>query len=601
MRDETSDEVENATRTSPRGSRAELHESEERARLIIESVRDYVIFMLDAEGRVATWNDAAERLKGYRTDQIVGRHVAAFYLEDDVRSGLPESELEASAREGRFETEDWRVRKDGSRFWASVVISAVRDPEGELVGFTNVTRGVTERHRATEQFRLALEAAPTGMLMVDRSGTIVLVNSQIEKLFGYRREELIGQPLEILVPVRFRVGHPAYREGFFGEARARLMGSGRELFGRRKDGSEVPVEIGLNPLHTPDGDFVLSSVVDITERRRAVEQFRLAIEAAPTGMLMVDRTGTIVLVNVQIEALFGYEREELIGQRVEMLVPERFRERHPAARTGFAQSPVARPMGAGRDLFGLRKDGTEVPIEIGLTPLRTPDGEFVLSSVVDITERKRRTSELTSALKEREVLLQEVHHRVKNNLQIISSLINMQLRNLEPGPSGDALVECQTRVQAIALIHEQLYRSQNYAQIPFADYVRGLANNVFAATGSSSSRVSLDLALDDVALAVDQAIPCGLVLNELITNSLKHAFKDGRSGRVRVELRRLSEERCRVSVEDDGTGLPEGMDISKSPSLGLQLVRTLAEQLDAVLEVESQSGVVFRLTFPARG
>ncbi len=520
-----------------------------------------------------------------------------FYSPEDVRDARVDNALALAARDGSFESEGWRVRKDGSHFWAKATIDAVRDSEGTLLGFAKVTRDITDQHRATEQFRLAIEAAPTGMLMVDSKGTIVLVNAQTEKLFGYGREELIGHPIEMLVPARFRGRHPGYRSGFFGEAQARPMGAGRELFGLHKDGTEVPIEIGLNPLRTPDGDFVLSSVVDITERKRAVEQFRLAIEAAPTGMLMVDLSGKIVLVNMQIESLFGYRREELIGHPVEILVPERFRAGHPAARAGFTISPVARPMGAGRDLFGLRKDGTEMPIEIGLNPLRTSDGDFVLSSVVDITERKRRTSELTAALAEREVLLQEVHHRVKNNLQIISSLINMQLRNLAPGPGGDALLECQTRVQAIGLIHEQLYQSKDYAHVPFADYVRSLAHNVFAVTGSSPSLVTLDLAIEDVALAVDKAIPCGLVLNELITNSLKHGFKDGRRGRVRVELARLDDARCRVSVEDDGVGLPVGMEVAQSGSLGLLLVRTLAEQLEAELEVDGSQGAAFRLTF----
>ena len=573
-----------------------LLEREERYRLIIESVRDYAIFMLDPDGHVATWNGAAEILKGYDADEVIGQHVSVFYSPDAGRDGRVAKELALAVRDGSFESEDWRVRKDGGRFWAKATIDAVHDSEGTLLGFAKVTRDITEQHRATEQFRLAIEAAPTGMLMVDSEGTIVLVNAQTEKLFGYGRKELIGRRIEMLVPARFRERHPGYRAGFFGEAQARPMGAGRELFGLRKDETEVPIEIGLNPLSTPEGDFVLSSVVDITERKRAVEQFRLAIEAAPTGMLMVDLSGTIVLVNMQIESLFGYRREELIGQPVEILVPERFRAHHPAARAGFTTSPVARPMGAGRDLFGLRKDGTEMPIEIGLNPLRTSDGEFVLSSVVDITERKRRTSELTAALAEREVLLQEVHHRVKNNLQIISSLINMQLRNLD-GPGGDALLECQTRVQAIALIHEQLYQSKDYAHVPFADYVRSLANNVFAATGSSPSRVTLDLAIEDVALAVDKAIPCGLVLNELITNSLKHGFKNGRKGRVRVGLARLDDARCSLSVADDGVGFPDGIEAAQSSSLGLLLVRALADQLDAELEVDGSQGAAFRLTF----
>lgn len=569
--------------------------------MMVASVQDYAIFMLDPDGRVATWNHAAERLEGYSADEAIGEHVSVFYRPEDVDAGLPERELALAANEGRFEDEHWRVRKDGSRFWANVVISAVRSSDGTLVGFAKVTRDVTERYRATEQFRLAIEAAPTGMLMVDQRGTIVLVNAQTEKLFGYGREELIGAPIEMLVPERLRGRHPGFRAGFFGDPKARPMGGGRDLYGLRKDGTEVPIEIGLNPLRTPDGEFVLSSVVDITERRRAVEQFRLAIEAAPTGMLMVDRGGTIVLVNAQIEALFGYDREELIGRPMEMLVPARYRQSHPGYRAEFFGDAKARPMGGGRDLFGVRKDGTEVPIEIGLNPLQTPDGDFVLSSVVDITERKRRTTELTAALREREVLLQEVHHRVKNNLQIISSLINMQLRNTELGPSSSALLECQTRVQAIALIHEQLYQSKDYAQVPFSDYVRTLANNVFAATGASPASVSLDVVVEPVSLAVDKAIPCGLVLNELITNSLKHGFADGRSGTVRVELLRVGEDRCRVVVQDDGVGLPADMDVSTSGSLGLLLVRTLAEQLEAELSVDGRRGASFRLTFAIEG
>lgn len=483
-----------------------------------------------------------------------------------------------------------------------------------MATFLNVTE---------ERFHLMFEAVPVGMLMVDRAGTIVLLNAQIEKLFGYSRKELIGQPLEVLVPVRLRGKHPAYREGFFRQPQTRPMGGGRDLYGLRKDGVEVPIEIGLNPLKTPEGEFVLSSVVDITERKRSVEQFRLAIEAAPTGMLMMDRSGKIVLVNAQVEKLFGYPREELLGQKIEVLVPERFRARHPDFRKAFFSDPKARAMGGGRELYGLRKNGTEVPIEIGLNPLQTSEGDFVLSSVVDITERKRaelekeellgelktlntdleervksRTHELTGALKEREILLQEVHHRVKNNLQVISSLINMQLRQVGDNDSRGALEECQTRVQAIALIHEKLYQSQDYSRVPFSGYARSLATNVFNATGFTSSAISLDLVIDDLALAVDKAIPCGLILNELITNSLKHGFKDGRSGSVRVELARLPNNRVRLAVRDNGTGLREGMNVKESDTLGLQLVCTLTEQLNGELEVIGQPGASFELTFP---
>jgi PAS domain S-box-containing protein len=197
--------------------------------------------------------------------------------------------------------------------------------------------GVAPNRTEIARLRDLLESAPVAMVMVARSGTIVLANSQAEGLFGYGGRELLGQPLEILVPERFRSRHPAYREGFFADLSARPMGAGRDLYGLRRDGSEVPIEIGLNPIATADGVCVLSSIVDITERKRALEQFRLAIEAAPTGMLMVDRAGRIVLVNAQVEKLFGYGREDLIGQPLEMLVPERFRERHP----GVGSSPTS--------------------------------------------------------------------------------------------------------------------------------------------------------------------------------------------------------------------------------------------------------------------
>jgi two-component sensor histidine kinase len=209
-----------------------------------------------------------------------------------------------------------------------------------------------------------------------------------------------------------------------------------------------------------------------------------------------------------------------------------------------------------------------------------------------------RTSELLAIVREREVLLKEVHHRVKNNLQVISSLINMQMRSLGTDVERDALVECRTRVRAIALIHEKLYQSQDHARVPFSEYAGGLAEDVFHATRISPEKVSLELAVEDVALAVDKAIPCGLILNELITNALKHAFPDGRSGRVRVELVPFGANGLRLVVRDDGVGLPAGLDVHRPSSLGLQLVQMLAKQLHAALEVEAAEGTHVRLTVP---
>jgi len=235
---------------------------------------------------------------------------------------------------------------------------------------------------------------------------------------------------------------------------------------------------------------------------------------------------------------------------------------------------------------------------LGLVLLMTTGHAAVLHTLNGDLEARvaARTSELTASLREREVLLQEVHHRVKNNLQIISSLINMHVRKLDDTASRDALEECQTRVLAIALIHEKLYQSRDYARVPFSEYVRSLVLNVFHTTGVAPGAVQLQTSIDHLAVPVDKAIPCGLLLNELITNALKHAFKDGRRGVLQVELFRAGA-RVHLVVSDNGVGLPAGFDVQRSGSLGLQLVSTLAEQLDASLTITSRGGARFEVAF----
>jgi PAS domain S-box-containing protein len=372
------------------------------SRLLVESISDYAIITIDTQGLVTTWNRGAERIKGYRPEEIIGRHFSCFYLQDKIEAGFPAQELKIAATEGRFKDEDWRVRKDGSRFWASVIITPLRDHTGKLLGFGKVTRDLSEREQATERFRLIVESAPNAIVMANQKGTIVLVNSQTEQLFGYMRDELIGQSVDRLVPERVRSTHPSYRAGFFTDPKTRPMGAGRDLYGVHKDGHEIPVEIGLNPLVTEEGTFVLASIIDITARKQAAERFRLIVESTPNAIVMANQEGTIVLVNSQTERLFGYQRDELIGQSVDRLVPERVRSTHPSYRAGFFTDPKTRPMGAGRDLYGVHKDGHEIPVEIGLNPLVTEEGTFVLASIIDITARKQ--AEETIARQAQEIL-----------------------------------------------------------------------------------------------------------------------------------------------------------------------------------------------------
>ncbi|WP_457430709.1 SpoIIE family protein phosphatase [Streptomyces sp. QTS52] len=226
------------------------------------------------------------------------------------------------------------------------------------------------------------------MVIVDGTGIIRLVNAQTEALFGYRRDELLGHPVEILIPGRFRAHHATHRNGYANTRQVRPMGAGLELHGLRKDGTEFPVEISLSPLETADGLLVSAAVRDVSERKAAEERFRALLEAAPDAMVIVDNTGIIRLVNAQTEALFGYRRDELLGRPVDLLVPERFQANHTRHRDGYTNTRQVRPMGAGLELHGLRKDGTEFPVEISLSPLETADGLLVSAAVRDVSERK---------------------------------------------------------------------------------------------------------------------------------------------------------------------------------------------------------------------
>jgi len=246
-----------------------LRESEEKYRSLIDGVQDYAIFTLDPGGKVASWNAGAERIKGYKAEEIIGQNFSRFYLQPDIDEGKPEKELQLAVTSGRSEVEHWRVRKDGSRFWANVVITAARDSSGRLLGFYEISRDISERKETEAKYRGLLEAAPDAMVVVNAAGEIVLLNVQAEKQLGYRRDELVGQKVKNIIPEGFAERLIADGTRTAAEALAQQIGTGIELIARRKDGSDFPIEIMLSPLESTEGILVTAAIRDITERKKS--------------------------------------------------------------------------------------------------------------------------------------------------------------------------------------------------------------------------------------------------------------------------------------------------------------------------------------------
>jgi PAS domain S-box-containing protein len=332
--------------------------------------------------------------------------------------------------------------------------------------------------------------------------------------------------------------------------------------------------------------------------RKSEERFRRVVEAAPNAMVMISASGQIEMVNAQAERMFGYSREELLGTDVEMLVPVRFRNHHPNLRRSFFSGPISRPMGAGRDLFALRKNGTEIPVEIGLNPIETEDGLMVLSAIVDISDRKQKEERIQMALKEKDILLGEIHHRVKNNLQIVHSLLDLQSSRIVDQTVLDMLRDSQNRVRSMALIHQTLYQSKDFARVDFRLFLEALVPTLISSYSAATERLTLRIETGDVQLPIKAAIPCGLVINELIANALKHAFPDGRAGEIGIDLTMDGDDHILLSVSDDGIGIADGMEIEQTDTLGLQLVNLLADQLGGTFTIRRRDPTRFLMRFP---
>ena len=365
---------------------------------------------------------------------------------------------------------------------------------------------------------------------------------------------------------------------------------------------------------------------------RASEARKGAIlESAVDGIITIDHEGRVVEFNPASERMFGYTRDQVIGKEMaESIIPPSLRERHRHGMAHYLATGEGPVLGRRLELTAVRADGTEFPVELSITRIGSEDPPTFTGFLRDITERKRieqvlrdmnaelerrvatRTAELEAevterrraealirtALEEKKTLLEEIHHRVKNNLQVICSLLELQSAYAKNPEDVTMFQECQNRVRTMAMVHERLYRSQNLASIDFGEHVRDLVNMLASTYAQTAAQVQVFTEAESVQLQLETAIPAGLIVNELVSNALKHAFPDGRRGTLKVSLHSPMPGQLLLSVEDDGVGQSRGAHWDQGRSLGLRMVHDLTRQIRGTLEVRQNGGSTFALSFP---
>ncbi|HIK28735.1 MAG: PAS domain S-box protein [Oscillatoriaceae bacterium SKW80] len=588
-----------------------LRESEALYRLIAENSTDIITRHSPEEGIYLYVSPACRSLLGYEPEEMLGCSPYEFFHPEDVAAikKIHSAVLEKSD----IYTISYRFRcKNGNYIWLETTSKTVRDRQSQKVlEIVAVSRNISDRKQveialreSEEKFRRLFEDAPIGMAICNIDGKVVQVNPVFCKLLGYTEAELenctfkdFSHPEDIEREMLY------VKQCWSGEIKNYKI----EKRYIKKNGEIVWVNLTTGVICDREGKpiYGLGMVEEITERKKVEEILKWrerALAASSNGIIIADarKPGLpTIYVNPAFERITGYSSEEAIGRNCSFLQGKdnnqaELKRLKAAIQEGKSCTVILR---------NYRKDGSLFWNELSISPIYDTEGNLThfIGIQTDITERQQIQEQLIASLKEKEVLLKEVHHRVKNNLQIISSLLNLQSTYIQDEQALAMFKDSHNRIKSMALIHEKLYRSSDFTKIDLPDYIHSLTSNLFSSYRLVSSRIDLQQKIEDITLDIDTAIPCGLIINELISNSLKYAFPGEMKGEISISFYHQQENsRFILKVSDNGVGLPPGFNPLETESLGWQLIVNLTEQLGGELTFSSQKGTEVTIVFPSR-
>lgn len=583
--------------TESKQAETALRESEEKYRHIIQELPMGIhLYELTADGRLVFTgaNPAADRILGIDNSQFVGKTIGEAF------PGLAGTEVEGQYRRiaalgGTWQDE--QLEYDSGGIKGAFEVHAFQTSPGRAAA---LFMDVTERKRASEALRMKTEeldqffnASLDLLCIANTDGIFIRLNPEWEKTLGYPLGELEGRRfLDLIHPEDVAPSMEAISE----------LASQRELLNftnryRHRNGSYRWLEWRSMPA----GKLIYAAARDITDRKRTEEALRQSnrklesiFRSAPIGIGLVSNR-IILQVNEQICAMTGYAREELVGRSARMLYPTE----EDFEFVGREKYEQIRKRGIGAvETRWRRKNGDVIDIWLSSTPLNPGDlSEGVTFTALDITERKETEEKIRTSLREKDILLQEVHHRVKNNLQVIISLLNLQSNRIKDTQIQAMFKESRSRIRSIALVHEKLYQSSDLSKIGFGEYIQTLTQELFHVY-NLSDQVVLKLDIADLSVGLDTAIPLGIVLNELLTNAIKHGFQADGSGTIEVSLRPAAAPFFELRISNNGVPLPDEIDFGKTETLGLQLVKMLVEdQMNGTVAIKRNGGTTFIIQF----